>query len=349
MDFLADYALFLLETATVVVGAIFIIALVVRLRGRGGSSLEHDGRLVIGQLNRVYEAMGDALRRHTLPRPLWKRLARARKRERKALMQAAGDAGVPPRKRIFVLSFSGDMRASAVESLRQEVTAVLAQSRPGDEVLLRLDSSGGVVHGYGLAASQLDRLKQGGVRLVVAIDKVAASGGYMMAAVADEIIAAPFAIVGSIGVVASVPNFRRLLNKASIDVEHLTAGEYKRTLSLVGENTDKGREKFKAQLDETHELFKAFLAAHRPKLDLARVATGEHWYGTQALELGLVDGLGTSDDLLLKASAGTDLYSIAWQRRRSVGDRLGASVAAMLRGAVRGGEEALWRSQGPEL
>lgn len=349
MDFLAEYALFLLEVATVVVAAIFIISLMVRARMRGRSSQEHEGRLVIGQLNRVYEAMGDALRRHTLPRPLWKRLAKARKRERKALMVAAGDAGVPPRKRIFVLSFTGDLRASAVESLRYEVTAVLAQSRPGDEVLLRLESAGGVVHGYGLAAAQLDRLKQAGVRLVVAVDKVAASGGYMMAAVADEIVAAPFAIVGSIGVVASIPNFRRLLNKASIDVEHLTAGEYKRTLSMVGENTEKGREKFKEQLDETHALFKAFLAAHRPTLDMEKVATGEHWYGTQALELGLVDALGTSDDLLLKASAGTDLYSIAWQRRLSVGDRLGASVAAMLRGAVRGGEEALWRSGGPDV
>jgi serine protease SohB len=347
MDFFAEYGLFLLETATVVIAVGFIISMVVRSRARGRSTLEYDGRLVVGRLNRVYEAMGDALRRETLPKPVWKRLAKDRKRDQKALLEAAGHAGVPPRKRIFVLSFSGDVRASAVESLRQEVTAVLAQSRPGDEVLLRLDSSGGVVHGYGLAASQLDRLKQAGVRLVVAVDKVAASGGYMMAAVADEIVAAPFAIVGSIGVVAAVPNFRRLLAKASIDVEHLTAGEYKRTLSMVGENTDKGREKFREQLEETHGLFKDFLAAHRPTLDMGRVATGEHWYGTQARELGLVDRLATSDDVLLKASAEADLYSVAWQRRMRVGDRLGASIAAMLRGAVRGGEDAIWESGGP--
>ncbi|MCB9727121.1 MAG: protease SohB [Deltaproteobacteria bacterium] len=344
MDFLADYGLFLLETATVVVAALFVIGLIMRARLRSRGTAEHDGRLVIGELNRVYEAMGDALRRQTLPKPMRKLLTRQRKRERRARSGAAAQPGAPPRRRVFVLSFSGDMRASAVDSLRLEITAILAQATPGDEVVLRLESSGGMVHGYGLAASQLDRVKQAGLRLVVAIDKVAASGGYMMAAVADEIVAAPFAIVGSIGVVAAVPNFRRLLERHAIDVEHLTAGEYKRTLSMVGENTERGRAKFKEQLDETHGLFKSFLAAHRPKLDLDRVATGEHWYGTQALELGLVDSLGTSDDLLLRASAEADLYSVAWQRRMSVGDRLGQSVAAMLRGAVRGGEEALWQS-----
>ncbi|GAB7196007.1 hypothetical protein OS11_22800 [Dickeya oryzae] len=222
------------------------------------------------------------------------------------------------------------MDAGEVSSLREEVSAVLAVARPEDEVLLRLESPGGVVHGYGLAASQLQRIRQRGIRLTVAVDKVAASGGYMMACVADRIVAAPFAVVGSIGVVAQIPNFNRLLKNKDIDVELHTAGQYKRTLTLFGENTDEGREKFRQELNETHLLFKQFVSEMRPSLDIESVATGEHWFGTQAKDMGLVDAIGTSDDLLIAEMENHEVLAVRYTRRKRLLDRLTGSTSDAL-------------------
>jgi len=215
------------------------------------------------------------------------------------------------RERVFLLRFAGDIRASAVDSLREEITAVLQIARPRkDRVLLVLDSPGGVVPGYGLAAAQLTRLRDAEIELTVAVDRVAASGGYMMAAVANRIVAAPFAIVGSIGVVAQLPNINRMLKKHDVDIELHTAGEYKRTLTILGENTDEGREKFKQDLEQTHALFKQFLSRYRPGLDMDKVATGEHWLGQDALALNLVDAIATSDDLILAEVNQADVYEL---------------------------------------
>ena len=213
--------------------------------------------------------------------------------------------------RLFVLKFKGDIQASAVENLREEVTSILQIRRADDEVLLCLHNSGGYVHTHGLAASQLTRLTNVGVRLTVAIDQVAASGGYMMACVGERIIAAPFAIVGSIGVVAQVPNINRLLKRFDVDVELHTAGDYKRTLTMLGENTEEGRAKFIEELHKTHDLFQDFVRAQRPDLDVNRVATGETWYGTSAMEVGLIDEVKTSDELMLSSVNTHDIYLLS--------------------------------------
>ncbi|MDG4867204.1 protease SohB [Guyparkeria sp. 1SP6A2] len=236
------------------------------------------------------------------------------------------ESGEPPRS--FVLRFDGDIRASAVDALREEVSAVLQVARPGtDRVLLVLDSPGGMVPGYGLAAAQLARLRTRGIELVAVVDRVAASGGYMMAAVADRIVAAPFAILGSIGVVAQIPNIHRLLKENNIDVELHTAGQYKRTLTLLGENTEAGREKFREEIEQTHELFKEFLNRFRPQLDLDKLATGEHWLGEDALTLGLIDAIGTSDDLILEAIEAGDTYEITQPlKKRGLLARMNASL-----------------------
>ena len=186
-----------------------------------------------------------------------------------------------------------------------------------------LESPGGVVHGYGLAASQLMRLKQRNIRLTVAVDKVAASGGYMMACVADKIVSAPFAIIGSIGVVAQIPNVHRLLKKHDVDVDVMTAGEYKRTMTIFGENTEKGKQKFQQELEETHQLFKQFVAQNRPHLDLDKVATGEHWFGQQALNLNLVDEIMTSDDLLLQAMKEKSVIGVKYAVKKSLLQKVG--------------------------
>lgn len=230
--------------------------------------------------------------------------------------------------KIYVLDFKGDMAASAVESLREEITLILSTAKAGrDRVIVRLESPGGMVHGYGLAAAQLVRLREAGFHVTICVDKVAASGGYMMACIANEVISAPFAIVGSIGVVAQVPNFNRLLKENKIDFELYTAGQYKRTVTMFGENTEEGKAKFEEELQQTHALFKHFVEKYRPQLNVEKVATGEHWYGQDALDLNLVDKLQTSDEYLLGLLPQHDVYLIQTRKKPTLGEKLGLQAA----------------------
>jgi len=232
--------------------------------------------------------------------------------------------------KIYVLDFKGDVQASAVDTIREEITLILATAKAGhDRVVVRLESPGGMVHGYGLAAAQLVRLRDAGFHVTICVDKVAASGGYMMACIANEIISAPFAVVGSIGVVAQVPNFNRLLKQHNVDFELYTAGEYKRTVTMFGENTPEGKAKFEEELQQTHALFKHFVEKYRPQLDVAKVATGEHWYGEDARELNLVDTLQTSDEYLLSLLPKHDIYVINTRKRPTFGEKLGLQAAQM--------------------
>ncbi|MEN5015359.1 protease SohB [Erwinia sp. Eh17-17] len=330
MDLLSYYGLFLAKTVTVVVAvaaiAVVIANLAMRKRAQGG-------QLKLTPLDERYSEMQDTMRlakMKPLQQKLWhKEQKKKEKQEAKAAKQQAklGHAPQPGKPTLYVLDFKGSMDAGEVSSLREEVSAVMAVAAPGDEVLLRLESPGGVVHGYGLASSQLQRLREKKIPLTVAVDKVAASGGYMMACVADKIVAAPFSIIGSIGVVAQIPNFNRLLKRNEIDVELHTAGEYKRTLTLFGENTEQGREKFREDLNETHLLFKQFVHQMRPSLDIDSVATGEHWYGTQALEKGLVDAISTSDDLIIDRMDKHQVVGVRYARRKSVMSRFTDSAA----------------------
>ncbi len=232
--------------------------------------------------------------------------------------------------KIFVLDFKGNIQASAVENLREEITLILATAKAGrDRVVVRLESPGGMVHGYGLAAAQLVRLRDAGFHLTICVDKVAASGGYMMACIANEIISAPFAVVGSIGVVAQVPNFNRLLKEHNVDFELYTAGQYKRTVTMFGENTPEGKAKFEEELQQTHVLFKHFVEKYRPQLNVDKVATGEHWYGQDALDLNLVDKLQTSDEYLLALLPQHDVYVINTRKKATLGEKLGLQAAQM--------------------
>ncbi|MCV9877380.1 protease SohB [Brenneria izbisi] len=328
MELLSQYGLFLAKALTIVAtfGALVVLAFGLSQRKR-----QQKGELQVVNLSEQYRdmqremqaaCMNDAERKLLFKQEKKKGKASARQDKQRA-KRGEGKSVKPC---LYVLDFNGSMDAGEVSSLREEISAVLAVAKPQDEVLLRLESPGGVVHGYGLAASQLQRLRQGGVRLTVAVDKVAASGGYMMACVADRIVAAPFAILGSIGVVAQIPNFNRLLKNKDIDVELHTAGEFKRTLTLFGENTEAGREKFQADLNVTHQLFKQFVQDMRPALDIDAVATGEHWFGSQAKDLGLVDAIGTSDDLLIAELENHEVLSVRYTRRKRLIDRLMGSA-----------------------
>lgn len=321
LEFVFDYGLFLAKAITWVVAIVFVVG---SIAGLARQMREQQGgdRLDVRHLNQRYEDLADALNSELLSEHERKAEEKARKQREKSEAKAAKKGHKPPRPRLFVLEFDGDIGASDVDQLREEITALLQVARDDDEVLLKLESEGGMVHAYGLAASQLVRIRDRGLRLTVAVDKVAASGGYMMACVAHRIIAAPFAIVGSIGVVAQIPNFNRLLKKHEVDFELHTAGEHKRTLTLFGENTPAAREKFQQELDDTHLLFKRFVTEYRPQLKIDKVATGEHWFGRQALDLKLIDELRTSDDYLLTQSKDAELYRIQFKPQRSLPERL---------------------------
>lgn len=315
-EFLSDYGLFLAKTVTLLGAATAAIVIIAASKRRD----DDEGVLEIKKLNERYDNYAALLQTQTLNKKAQRVARKTAKRQQHE--RAREDA----RQRVFVLEFDGDLRASATENLAQEITALSTIATTADEVVVKLYSAGGLVHGYGLAAAQLQRLRDKGVQLTVAVDKVAASGGYMMACVANQIIAAPFAIIGSIGVVAQLPNFHRFLQKHDIDFELLTAGKYKRTLTVFGENTPAAREKFREELEATHALFKQFVATARPNLNMESVATGEYWHGSQALTLGLVDALQTSDDYLLTKSAACDVYAVRYVVKQSLAERMSLSV-----------------------
>ncbi|MEC9376005.1 MAG: protease SohB [Pseudomonadota bacterium] len=292
--FFLDFSLFLLKAITIVLAIIAVLFSIASISRRESRQIG----LTVEKLNDKYRDMADILQQKVLGKADWKAHQKNQKKELKEIEKNSKHSELQE-KRIFVLDFKGDVRATAVESLREEITAVISVANQSDEVIVRLDNSGGAVQDHGLGASQLQRIKDNKIPLVVIVDKVAASGGYLMASVANKIVAAPFAIIGSIGVLAQLPNFNRLLEKQGIDWEQVTAGKYKRTLTMFGKNTEEDREKTRQDLEEVHGLFKGAVSFHRPNLDVESVSTGEYWYGTKAMELGLVDELGSSDDYLL--------------------------------------------------
>jgi serine protease SohB len=326
MPFWLDIAAFLVKAIIIVAavgGLAFLIARLLR------SDEPKDQEIRVRSLDERYDGMRDAMNGALLDKKERKALAKTRKKEAKAAAKA--QRGEAPGKRLYVLAFKGDMRASAVKRLGAEIDAVLIAARPGtDEAVIRIESPGGTVTGYGLAAAEILRLRERKIKVTASVDQVAASGGYMMACAADRIVAAPFAVVGSIGVVAPVPNLHRLLQKNEIDFEEMTAGEFKRTVSVLGEITPAGREHFRGKLDETHEAFKAHVAQCRPNVDIEKVANGDHWLAREALPLGLVDEIMTGDELLFRARDAARLYEVTTEARKTLLQQLlgGLGVAA---------------------
>ena len=343
MEFLVDYLGFLAKTATVVVGLLVVVFAAVGVAAQRAMRRPPVGYIEVERLNDRLQDMGRAVTEAGMApaavRRQRKRDAKTRKRRRRE--EAS--------RRVFVLNFNGDIEANAVEALRREVSAVLAAakdrtlsggargacpSQEGDEVVVRVDSAGGMVHGYGLAASQLARVRDHGLQLTVAVDKVAASGGYMMAAVASRILAAPFAVVGSIGVMAQIPNVHRLLKRHAVDVEVHTAGRFKRTLDVLGENTEEGRAKLREELRDAHALFQEFVGTWRPKVDMPAVSTGEAWYGQRALDRALVDELTTSDEYLARACEKADVLEVTWVTPKPPIERLFGEMSRAAAAAV---------------
>lgn len=340
MDFLIEYGLFLAESVTVVIAILVVVGFVFAMGSR--QRTEDEGHIEIRKLNERYDNFRDAMRHAILSEEDRKKDAKAEKKRGKeeAKERKKGSLDSAERLRLYVLGFDGDIKASATENLREEISAVLAIARSGDEVLLKLESSGGMVHSYGLAASQLQRIRDAGIQLTISVDMVAASGGYMMACVGNRILAAPFAVIGSIGVLAQIPNFHRLLDKANVDFEQLTAGEYKRTLTMFGENTAEDRAKMQEDIDDTHILFKEFVAEHREQVSISDVATGEVWYGQRALKNGLIDELQTSDSFIQSCLPERDVFEVRHVHKKNWQEKLGLAAE----GAVQRSFLKVWQA-----
>lgn len=346
-EFFFSYGMFLAKLLTFFV--IFVIALVLltSMTGRGGR--RERGSIVVTHVNEQLDQSKEMLQSMVMDPSDYKQSAKLKKKSQKSEAKAKkaaakiasknrGDGTTivdeKKRRRVFVLNFNGDIRASQVRGLRREITAVLSMADVYDEVAVKIESGGGTVHGYGLAAAQLQRIRDQNISLTVCVDKVAASGGYLMACVANRIIAAPFAIIGSIGVMAQIPNVHRLLKRYDIDVELLTAGEYKRTLTVMGENTDKGRQKFLADIQVIHDQFKNFISKFRPQTNIAQVATGEVWSGEAAVQMKLVDEISTSDDYIVKSCEQADVYAVKYEEKKSLPEKFGMATEASIERVV---------------
>ena len=325
MDFLIEYGMFLAKALTIIISTGLVLSMVVSTSQKTNRG-DDNGEIEILPLNIDFEKTKNKLRIATVEES-------EKKIERKKIKKESKNKNAfnpKSKRRVYVVNFEGNIAASAVDNLREEITAILSVANRKDEIVVKLESSGGMVHSYGLASSQLDRIKKAKLKLTICVDKVAASGGYMMACVGDKIIAAPFAIVGSIGVVAQMPNFNKLLKKHDIDFELLTAGEHKRTLTLFGKNTDKGREKFIEELNETHELFKEYVSKRRPNVDINKIASGEIWFGSKAKELSLVDEISTSDEYICSCFNSAKVFEIKFVRKQTLLQRVGGSVEASI-------------------
>ncbi len=325
MDFLIEYGMFLAKALTIIISIGLVLSMVVSTSQKTNRG-DDNGEIEILPLNIDFEKTKNKLRIATVEES-------EKKIERKKIKKESKNKNalnLKSKRRVYVVNFEGNIAASAVDNLREEITAILSVANRKDEIVVKLESSGGMVHSYGLASSQLDRIKKAKLKLTICVDKVAASGGYMMACVGDKIIAAPFAIVGSIGVVAQMPNFNKLLKKHDIDFELLTAGEHKRTLTLFGKNTDKGREKFIEELNETHELFKEYVSKRRPNVDINKIASGEIWFGSRAKELSLVDEISTSDEYICSCFNSAKVFEIKFVRKQKLLQRVGGSVEASI-------------------
>lgn len=330
VSYLSQYGLFLAKTLTLILGLLFLVGGIISLLHKKQD--DDEGVLRITHLNDEMHQHRLQIQEATLDKWAFKAWKKEQKKADKALKAQWKEEHPSPR--LFVIRFDGDIRASEVDHLRKTITAVLDVITPHDEILLILDSMGGMVHSYGLAAAELERIRQKNVHFTVAVDKVAASGGYLMAVVANRIISAPFAIIGSIGVIAQIPNFHRFLKKHDIDFEQQTAGEFKRTLTIFGENTEKGREKFQEEINETHTLFKNFITQYRPTIDIAAVATGEHWHGMDALQRSLVDDLKTSDAFITEKLDTHQIYEIAFEMPKPLAKRVLSGLQILITGVI---------------
>lgn len=319
----SDYFLFLLKSITVVMAIVIIAGTIIRATKEGHEPSQ--GKLSITRLNKALEAIRLRMQQETLGKKALKKEVKALKEQHKKEDKSNDD-----KPNAYTIRFKGDIQASQVDALRQEVTAILTTAKAGEEVVISIESPGGAVPGYGLAASQILRLKEADLKVTACVDQVAASGGYMMACVADRILAAPFSIVGSIGVLSQVPNIHRFLKRFDVDVDVLTAGKHKAPMTLMGENTEEGKQKHVQDLNAIHTRFKELVKLHREELNIDDVSEGDFWLAEDALKLNLVDEISTSDAYIMSLCAQANVYRVQWQPHKSFEQRIKGATSALM-------------------
>jgi len=346
LEYLIQYGMFFAKVATIVVAIIIVLGAIVA-SGSRQKKTGKKGTIKVTSLNEHFDEIRETLRDSILDKDQLKRIDKEEKKAEKLELKQTkanekkkqkddktedidSNPDANRKKRSYVLNFTGDIAAEAVTSLREEITAVLTLAEQLDEVILRLESPGGMVHAYGLASSQLLRIKNAGIPLTICVDKVAASGGYMMACLADRLVSAPFAIIGSIGVLVQLPNFHRILKKNDIDFEIISAGEFKRTLTTFGEITKKGKAKVQEDVETIHGIFKNWVKDHRPSVDIDKISTGETWVGMQAKERYMVDEIKTSDECILAACETADVFEVEFEIKKTIQDKLSSALPGVI-------------------
>ena len=327
IELLIEYCFFLLKVITITF--IIVIPILMIVSSSRHKTMGDKGQLIIKNLSEKFESMGTSVRGSQMDTKTYKKFIKEKEKKRKQNIKKKNKSS-KQKAAVYVLNFKGDVMASDHDKLKQEINAILASKTSCKEVVLKVESGGGSAYAYGLCAAELKRLVDNKIKLTVCIDKVAASGGYLMSCVASKIIAAPWALVGSIGVIAQMPNIHRLLKDNLIDFEMHTAGQFKRTLTVFGENTEEGRQKFISELEDLHIVFKDFVKENRPNVDAMKVSTGEVWQGQKALALGLIDAIQTSNDYLLNLSDKFNLYEVEYHEKKSLGDRLAYGTQAFI-------------------
>ncbi len=247
----------------------------------------------------------------------------------------AGLPGPPPR--LAVLRFQGlrDLNASGDQRLSEAIDEVLVNRDHFEEAVVIIDSPGGTTHGYGHAYALLERLSASGLKVTACIDRIGASGGYLMALPADRILAGPFAIVGSVGVVAGIPNVKRLLEEKGVSYRLFVAGDKKRVVHFADDDGPEVREYMDEKLAGIHTQFLQAVEKHRgDRVKLDEVRSGDHWSAEESVEkgLGLVDELQTSAEYLLERNREVALVMI--ERRVDITERFAGYLAARLSARV---------------
>jgi serine protease SohB len=231
---------------------------------------------------------------------------------------------------IAVVSFDGDVRATKRKIVSALIDELIVNKDKLSEAVVVVNSPGGSVAEYGLLYAEMERIRAAGISLTVCIDTYAASGGYLMSLPANRIVAAPFAFVGSVGVVAYSPNIHRLLKKHDIEPRLFTAGEFKRTVTLIGDDDEEAKQHFQHQLESLHGLFLAAVKKYRTGANFEKIGTGDHWTAeeSQTQNLGLVDHIATSREYLLKLNADRDLVHLS-QKKHMLEGGLGRFAAQL--------------------
>ncbi|CAB3976441.1 protease SohB [Candidatus Azoamicus ciliaticola] len=314
-NILTDYTIFFLKIITIIILLLLtIITCLIIIKNKDNKYIE------IKNINKKYITLKKMFLSEILKKTEKKNIIKNINKEEKIIKT----------KNLFILNFNGDINASDINNLKDILSILILNKKYVDEVLIKLTSNGGIVTNYGLAATQLKRLKNENINLTISIDTIAASGGYMMACVANKIIASHFSIIGSIGVLGIIPNINKMLNKNNIEIEYHTSGKYKKTLSVIGENTEIGRKKFIESLENTHFLFKNFVKENRSQINIDEIATGEYWYGIDALKLNLIDKIQTSDEYIMENLNNTKIYEIKLNEKTNIKNKIKENIHNIL-------------------